>query len=113
MLKVFIFIIILFLLILGIVLGVLNPSAVTLNLFITQTVLPLGLILALALVIGALLGAVVSSLKISQLKWQLRKQVKANKKQLNQIVQLKKESSLKEKESRTFSNELVHLEKTG
>jgi uncharacterized membrane-anchored protein YhcB (DUF1043 family) len=86
---------------------------VTLDLFIIKITLPLGLVLAITLVIGALLGTTISSLKMSQLKWQLRKQVKANKKQLSQIVQLKKESSLKEKGLKNNSNKLINIEKTG
>ncbi len=113
MLKLFIFIIIIVLLVLGIVLGVLNPDKVSLDMFLIQTTLPLGLLLAITLVVGALLGAAASSFKISQLKWQLRKQLKANKKQLNEVVRLKKTSSLKEKESKTHSNGLVNIEKTG
>ncbi|VAW43872.1 hypothetical protein MNBD_GAMMA04-1805 [hydrothermal vent metagenome] len=106
MLKLFIFIIIIVLLVLGIVLGVLNPNQVNLDLFLIKTTLPLGLALAITLVIGALLGSAASSFKISQLKWLLRKQVKANKKQLNEIIQLKKESTAR-------SKELVNIEKTG
>lgn len=93
MFKLFIFVIILFLLFLGIVLGVLNPSLVELDLFILKAMFPLGVILAVSLVIGALLGSAVSSLQIGRLKWQLRKQQRENQKRLNQIVQLKKNLS--------------------
>ncbi len=109
--KLFIFFIVIMLLILGVVLGVLNPSLVELNVFLIKITLPLGLILALTLVVGALLGAAVLSLKIGGLRWKLRKQERINKKQSNHILELKKSISSESLVSKNKSNQLVSKEK--
>ncbi len=109
--KLFIFFIVIMLLILGAVLGVLNPSLVELNVFLIKVTLPLGVILALTLVVGALLGAAVLSLKVGGLKWKLRKQERINKKQSNQILELKKSISSENLVLESNSNRLVNKEK--
>ncbi len=109
--KLFIFLIIITLLLLGAVLGVLNPNPVELNLFVFKTTIPLGLTLAFTLVIGALLGASVLSLKMGGLRWKLRKQVRLNKKQANQVLDLKKEASTERLMLKEGSNQLVSKDK--
>ncbi|MCF6345002.1 MAG: LapA family protein [Thiomicrorhabdus sp.] len=108
--KLFIFLIIIMLLMLGAVLGVLNPNPVDLNLFVLKTTIPLGLVLALTLVVGALLGASVLSLKMGGVKWKLRKQVRLNKKQTNQLLDLKKELSSERLMLKNDSNQLISKE---
>ncbi len=98
------------LLMLGAVLGVLNPNPVDLNLFVLKTTIPLGLVLALTLVVGALLGASVLSLKMGGVKWKLRKQVRLNKKQTNQLLDLKKELSSERLMLKNDSNQLISKE---
>jgi len=95
---------------LGAVLGVLNPNPVDLNLFVLKTTIPLGLVLALTLVVGALLGASVLSLKMGGVKWKLRKQVRLNKKQTNQLLDLKKELSSERLMLKNDSNQLISKE---
>jgi len=105
--KLFIFFIVIMLLILGAVLGVLNPSLIELNVFLIKITLPLGLVLALTLVIGALLGASVLSLKIGGLRWKLRQQERINKKQSNEILELKKVASNEALALKNNPNQLV------
>ncbi len=111
MFKLFIVIVSLVLLILGIVLGVLNPAPVTLDVFLIKMELPLGLVLAVTLVLGALLGVLGSSFQIARLKWQIRKQAGIDKKRLNEIVVLKTRLSRNDETLRNNDNSLVKLEK--
>ena len=95
----------------GIVLGVLNPQVTELNLFLIKLSVPLSLVLASVFVLGAVLGGLVLLVEVAKLKWKLRKQVSVNQKQLNQIVQLKKDSVQEKSRLASTSNVLIHKEK--
>lgn len=92
MAKILSFIITIFFLIIGLTLGVLNPSSVPFDLFFFQTDIPLSILLAIALVIGMLIGSLYTLSQLVKLRWQVKRLEKDNKKQLDNIVQLKKEA---------------------
>jgi len=79
----------------GILLGVLNPTPIKLDLFALTPTLPLSLIMAFMFILGLLLGALLMASKIFRLRWQLNKESKQNRKQANQIIELKAELSKK------------------
>jgi len=93
---------------LGITLGVLNSTPVELNLFLIKPTLPLSLVLTLFLITGFLIGALVVSMQVIRIKWQLRKQIKLNQKQADQIIQLKKANIETQIELKTPSNALIN-----
>ena len=95
----------------GMVLGVLNPTPVTLDLFLIRPTLPLSLVLAVMLILGVLLGAGVILVQVAQLKWRLRKQIKLNQKQSNQIIQLKKDQVSVNNTLKESDNALLKIEK--
>ena len=80
----------------GILLGVLNPTPIKLDLFLLTPTLPLSLIMAIMFIFGLLLGALLMASKIFRLRWQLAKESKKNRKQANQIIELKTELSKKQ-----------------
>jgi uncharacterized membrane protein YciS (DUF1049 family) len=111
MFKLISFTVTLFILGIGMVLGVLNPAPVTLDLFLIRPTLPLSLVLAMMLILGVLLGAGVILVQVAQLKWRLRKQIKINQKQSSQIIQLKKDQVNVNKTLKESDNSLLKLEK--
>ncbi|WP_019556279.1 LapA family protein [Thiomicrorhabdus arctica] len=111
MFKLISFTVTLFILAIGMVLGVLNPAPVTLDLFLIRPTLPLSLVLAAMLILGVLLGASVMLVQVAQLKWRLRKQVKVNQKQSSQLIQLKKEQVNVNRALKESDNALLKLEK--
>lgn len=74
----------------GILLGVLNPTPVSIDLFLISPVLPLSVLLALVFILGLLIGAVLISLKTMPYKWKYSKSLKENRKQASEILELKK-----------------------
>lgn len=93
---------------LGIILGVLNSTPVELNLFLIKPTLPLSLVLTLFLLVGFLVGALIVFMQVIRIKWQLRKQIKLNQKQADQIIQLKKANIETQVELKTPSNALIN-----
>lgn len=93
---------------LGIILGVLNSTPVELNLFSIKPTLPLSLVLTLFLLVGFLVGALIVFMQVIRIKWQLRKQIKLNQKQADQIIQLKKANIETQVELKTPSNALIN-----
>ena len=73
----------------GVLLGVLNPTPIQLDLFWMTPTLPLSLIMASMFIFGLLLGALLIASKMIRLRWQLSKETKLNRKQANQIIDLK------------------------
>lgn len=78
-------------LLLGLVLGVLNPHLVEFDLFFYHVQFPLGLAMAVMLVIGMLIGALLIKMQVTQLKWRLSKQTRLNQKQSDEMVHMKKQ----------------------
>ena len=113
MFKLITFLITLLFLAIGIILGVLNPGSIELNLFFFQASLPLSLVLAMVFVLGALLGGLVLLIEVARLKWRLSIQVKKNRKQLDQIVQLKKKNINEQQALTSSSNALIQMKKVG
>lgn len=111
MLKLFSLLFIISFLIIGVVLGILNPSSVELNLLITSIDLPLSVIMAVLFILGLVVGAAIISMQVIRLRWALRQKTKQNLKLSDQIIQLKK-ANIQVKESLTKeSNQLVSIEK--
>ncbi|BBP45985.1 hypothetical protein THMIRHAS_13580 [Thiosulfatimonas sediminis] len=77
-------------LLLGLLLGVLNPHSVQFDLYLLHFDFPLGLALAIALVVGMLMGALLIKMQVTQLKWRLKKQTRLNQKQADELVHAKK-----------------------
>jgi putative membrane protein len=115
MFKLVSFVVTLFFLMVGITLGVLNPTAVTLDLFILQPQVPLSMVMAVTLILGMVFGALMILVQVMRLRWKLRKQIRANRKLSDQIVQLKKANVQAKEASRVESKEaantLVNLKK--
>lgn len=111
MFKLISFIVTIFILGIGMALGVLNPAPVTLDLFLIRPTLPLSLILAIMLILGVILGAGVILVQVAQLKWRLHKQIKINQKQSSQIIQLKKDQVNANKALKESGNTLLQIEK--
>ncbi|WP_321276462.1 LapA family protein [Thiomicrorhabdus indica] len=80
----------------GILLGVLNPTPIKLDLFWLTPTLPLSLIMAFMFIFGLFLGSLLMAPKVLRLRWQLNKESKRNRKQANQIIELKAELSKKQ-----------------
>lgn len=79
-------------LVFGAAIGVFNPQLVTIDLLFFKQELALSILLSMVFIIGMLIGASIMLVQITQLKWRLRKQKRANQKQSDQILQLKKAS---------------------
>ncbi len=95
----------------GMALGVLNPTPVTLDLFLIRPTLPLSLVLASVLIFGVLVGAGIILVQVAQLQWRLRKQIKVNQKQSSQIIQLKKDQVNINETLKNPDNVLLKIEK--
>ena len=91
MLKILSLIVTVCVLLLGLALGVLNPTLVKFDAFFAIIELPLSVLLALTLVLGALLGALIVFAQVLKMRWLLKAQVRKNQKQADQLVQLSKE----------------------
>lgn len=89
--KLLFFIVLVAVLIIGVVLGVLNPNVVLFDAFFAVYELPLSILLASFLTLGLLLGSGLAFSKMIPIKWKLKKQNKQIKLQSDQIVHLKKE----------------------
>lgn len=90
MTKTFSFIITLLFLGLGFILGILNPEWVPVDFYWYQIELPISLIIVIAFAFGLVSAGFILLSKILKLKWQLKRYEKAEKKQLNEIMALKK-----------------------
>lgn len=80
----------LFFLGLGFLLGVLNPDLVPFDLYWYQIELPISLLIVIAFATGLLTAGVIFLSQTLKLKWQINRHKKAEKKQLNEIIALKK-----------------------
>jgi len=76
----------------GVTIGVFNPQLVTIDLLVLKQELALSILLSVAFIVGMLVGASIMLVQITQLRWHLSKQKRANQKQSDQILQLKKAS---------------------
>ncbi|WP_262982058.1 LapA family protein [Hydrogenovibrio crunogenus] len=74
--------------------------------------MPLSLLLAIALVIGMLLASLYFFSQTLKLKWQLKRHEKANKKQLDEIIQLKKQMLELQTQKNDSDKKLLSLETT-
>lgn len=112
MTKIFSFTITILFLLIGLTLGILNPNLVPFDLFWTQIEMPLSLLLAIALVIGMLLASFYFFSQTLKLKWRLKRHEKANKKQLDEIIQLKKQMLELQTQKNDSDKKLLSLETT-
>lgn len=91
MLKIISIIVTFLFLILGLVLGVLNPQPVQMDLIFLQTELPLSLLLAGSIVGGMIIAALYFSSVLVKEKWDHKKLQKEKERLTNEVVQLKKQ----------------------
>ena len=100
MFKLFSILIIAVFVLLGVVVGILNPVSVELNLFVTRISLPLSVVMSALLATGMAIGGAVVFMEVIKLRWLLRAKQREKQKLSDQIVQLKK-TNLKIKEDLT------------
>lgn len=91
MLKIISLIVTFLFLILGLVLGVLNPQPVQMDLIFLQTELPLSLLLAGSIVGGMVIAALYFSSVLVKEKWDHKKLQKDKERLTDEVVQLKKQ----------------------
>lgn len=103
-------------LIVGATIGVFNSQLVTLDLVWFQQELALSILMALTFIVGMLVGALIMLVQVTKLKWLLSKQKRANQKQADQILQLKKASvqtlSNLDKNRQALLDQPLQIEKT-
>lgn len=97
--------------VIGVTLGVLNPQAVQLDLYLINLELPLSVIMAALFISGMLIGAFFIFLQVLTLRWAVRRKTKENQKLSDQIIQLKKTSVQAKEKLTKSSNALVSIEK--
>jgi len=97
MFKLFSIVSIIAFVLLGVVIGLLNPTAVELNLFVMTVTLPLSVIMSGLLVVGMAIGGLIVFMQVMKLRWALHGKIRENQKLSDQIVQLKKQN-IEEKE---------------
>jgi putative membrane protein len=102
---------ILFFLVIGVTLGVLNPTTVELNLFVFSLQLPLSVIMASLFIMGLIIGALVIFTQVIRLRWAVRQKTKENQKLSDQIIQLKKANVKTSETLKKDSSALLSLEK--
>jgi|ACQI01.1.fsa_nt_gi uncharacterized membrane protein YciS (DUF1049 family) len=104
-------------LLLGIVIGLLNPVAVDLNLFFTSATLPLSVVMSVLLVIGMAIGGFIVFLQLLKVKWLVVSKNREIHKLSDQVIQLKKtnieikEQLGKEQGEANQDNNLVAIDK--
>lgn len=101
----------LFFLGLGFLLGVLNPDLVPFDLYWYQIELPISLLIVIAFAIGLLTAGVIFLSQTLKFKWQINRYKKTEKKQLNEIIALKKAllDSQKQTSQQNLSNKVPTL----
>lgn len=95
----------------GVTLGVLNPTPVELDLFLIKLSLPLSVIMAVLLILGMIIGAIIIFMQVMRLRWVIRRKNKENQKLSNQIIQLRKANVEVNETLKKESNSLELLEK--
>ena len=91
MFRIFSLVVAVLFILLGLVLGLLNPHEVLFDGYFIQIHLPLSVILAITLILGLLIGAVVIISQVWRAKWQLARCQRQNQKLEADILQLKSE----------------------
>lgn len=77
--------------VMGVVVGLLNPVSVDLNLFFLTVTLPLSVVMAALLVVGMAVGGMIVYIQVLKLRWRLRCKTRENQKLSDDILQLKKQ----------------------
>jgi len=95
----------------GVTLGVLNPTPVNLDLFIIKLTPPLSVVMAVLLILGMIIGAMIIFLQVMRLRWVIRKKNKENQMLSNQIIELRKGNAEIKEVLKKESNSLELLEK--
>lgn len=80
-------------LVLGILLGLLNPSLVSFDYYFNQIQLPLSILLGMAFFLGMMLSIFFMVFQLLSLGLQIRKLNKKSQKHVNEIIELKKQLS--------------------
>ena len=91
MLKLFTTLAAMMFLVLGVLLGLLNPTLVSFDYYFNQLQLPLSILLGLAFVSGIVLALFFMLFQVLTLRYQLRQINKKYGKQVNETIELKKQ----------------------
>lgn len=76
---------------LGVIVGLLNPTSVAINIFVTDITLPLSVVMSALFVMGMAVGALIIYFKVLRLHLRLQLKIRENHKLTNQVVEMKKE----------------------
>ncbi|WP_044406175.1 LapA family protein [Thiomicrospira microaerophila] len=99
--KVLSFVVLVVMMVLGILLGSLNPTSVPFDYYFDQRHIPLSILLSLSFISGLLLAGFFIILQVVHLKWTNHKLNKQIKKQSNEIIELKKKVHTEQEKSVT------------
>lgn len=78
-------------LVLGVLLGLLNPSLVSFDYYFNQIQLPLSILLGLAFIVGLVLALLFTLFQVLSLRYKLRQLSKKHTKQVDELIELKKQ----------------------
>ncbi|MDY0136638.1 MAG: LapA family protein [Thiomicrospira sp.] len=90
MLKLLSLIAIFVFLVVGVLIGLLNPILVEVDYYFARLQLPLSIVISLSFALGLLLAGLVSMMQITRLHWRLNRVNKQTKAQASEILELKK-----------------------
>jgi putative membrane protein len=91
MLKLFSTLVAILFLVLGVLLGLLNPTLVSFDYYFNQLQLPLSILLGFAFVTGIALALFFIGFQVLTLRYKLRQANKKYSKQVNEVIELKKQ----------------------
>lgn len=91
MLKLLSLIAIIVFLVIGVLLGLLNPTLVEVDYYFNRLQLPLSILLSISFALGMLLAGLVAMFQLTRLHWRLNRVNKASRLQANEILALKKQ----------------------
>ena len=99
--KILSFVVLIVIMVLGVLLGILNPASVSFDYYFDQRHIPLSILLTFSFVFGLLLAGLFVIMQVIQLKWSNHKLGKLIKKQSNEIIELKKKIHTEQEKSVT------------
>ncbi len=113
MLKLLSLIAIFVFLVVGVLIGLLNPVLVEVDYYFSRLQLPLSIVVSVSFALGLLLAGLVSMMQIARLHWRLNRLTKQTKAQANEILELKKNlHTLKSKAEQPHSLNALNVVKS-
>lgn len=98
-------------LVLGVLLGILNPSPVSFDYYFNQVQMPLSVLLGGFLILGVLLTLIYSLWNLVVLNLKVRSLQRKNNKQLNELIELRKAKDEADKQIEALQQELDEQDK--